>query len=136
MFALESVIADRLAAEPELRDWRVVAASGDGKRGVFPEIVVQCEGAQAADSKTSAVSVVVAWGVHLIARRCDETAEKMDAAFAGVIRSLLNFNPGAVAGRGWSALRVLRVDAPEPIDQGLVEYVVIFQSQAAYMGQP
>ncbi|WP_341674949.1 hypothetical protein [Niveibacterium sp. SC-1] len=138
MFVLERVIAERIAADPRFAGWSVRRGSQEGPRTVAPAVEVSLEGAQAADSKTSAANVAVAWGVHLIVRRSDTATEELDAAFAAVMDLLINFKPGkqpADAGRFWSPLRLLNVGMPETIDQGLMECVALFQTSGPYTGQ-
>ena len=140
MFALESVLRDRLAALPEFATWDVRGGSEEVSKRALPAVIVACDGVGVPDAKGSSVNVAVAWGVHLIVARSASATADLDAAFTAVIGSLLNHRPGKISGRLWSPLRMLTsgaaVQQPHFAEQGLVEYVVTFESSSVYQGQP
>ena len=140
MFALESVLRDRLAALPEFVAWDVRGDSEEISKRTLPAVVISCDGVSVPDTKGSSVNIAVAWGVHLIVARSASATADLDAAFAAVIGSLLNHRPGKIGSRLWSPLRMLTsgaaVQQPHFAEQGLVEYVVTFESSSVYQGQP
>ena len=139
MFALESVLRDRLAALPAFAAWDVRGGSEEASKRSLPALVVACEGSSLADSNKSVANIAVAWGVHLVVARSATATAELDSAFAAVIGSLLNYRPGKIGDRMWSPLRMLQsgsaVQQPHFSEQGPVEYVVIFESASVYQGQ-
>ncbi|HEX7720224.1 MAG TPA: hypothetical protein VF389_10490 [Woeseiaceae bacterium] len=135
MFALEAPIIARLQAEPALSGWAIRSSAAETTRKQLPAVEVQCEGAEVADARSTAVAVGVSWGVHLIAPYSPIAMESLDSAFAAVVASLHNYSPGAQGGRAWQRMQLQQVQR-EQADQGLVAYSLIFKTSARYDGQP
>lgn len=135
MFALESPILARLAADPALSGWAVRSSAAETTRRPLPAVEVRCEGADIADARNTAVAVGVAWGVHLVTQYSAAAMGELDAAFSAVVASLHNWAPGTQGGRAWQRLQLQQVQR-ETTDQGLVAYSLIFKTAARYDGQP
>jgi hypothetical protein len=58
----------------------------------------------------------------------------LDVAFAATFASLHNWAPGQHGGRGWEALRTVRVQEPAFADEGVVGYEITFSTAARYIG--
>jgi len=136
MFALERLIAEQLAQCAELADWSVRRGSELVSARVAPSVVVRLDGAGVGDSKATAANVAVRWAIHLVVERGDGATDQLDAAFAAVIASLLNWAPPKVADRQWSPFRLAAVGTPDSLEQGLLEYAVLFQTASIYNGKP
>lgn len=135
MFALEPPILARLAADPALAGWSVRSSAAETTRRPLPAVELQCEGAEVADARTTAVAVGVIWGVHLITQYSPTSAAELDTAFAAVVASLHNWAPGTHGGRAWHRLQLQQAQR-DATDQGLVAYSLIFKTSARYDGQP
>jgi hypothetical protein len=135
MFALESPLIDRLAADPALAGWSVRSSAAETTRRPLPAVEVECEGADIADARNTAVAVGVTWGVHLIAQYSTTAFAELDAAFAAVVARLHNWAPGNHGARTWQRLQLQQVQR-ETSDQGLVAYSLLFKTSARYDGQP
>ena len=99
MFALESPLLARLAADPALAGWTVRSSVAETTRRPLPAVEVQCEGADITDARNTAVAVGVTWGVHLVAQYSATAFAELDTAFAAVVASLHNWAPSAHGGR-------------------------------------
>jgi len=135
MFALESPLLARLAADPALANWTVRSSAAETTRRPLPAVEVQCEGADITDARNTAVAVGVTWGVHLVAQYSGTAFGELDTAFAAVVASLHNWAPGTHGGRAWQRLQLQQVQR-EATDQGLVAYSLMFKTSARYDGQP
>lgn len=139
MLALEPIITARVreALAPLPGPWQVFGHSTDGgQRDQTPLASVMFSDARVADSASTAANVQAAWRVTLVARRHDDAASHLDAAFSAVMQSLHDWDPGAAAGRRWNRLRLEHVQPPQFGDDGLVGLDATFTTHARYDGQP
>jgi len=135
MFALEPVIADRVR-DVLVAPWQVFGRSTDpGQRNRPPQAVVAFAATNVADSKTGAALVQAGWRISLTARKGDEAAGLLDAAFVAIVAQLHNWSPGEVAGRRWERLSLIQVIAPEDGEEGLVNADLVFNTAARFDGQ-
>ena len=134
MLALGNPIKTRLQALPQLTGWQVRLGTDNADRRSLPAVDVRCTGANVADSRTGAAMVSPEWTATLVARRGPDAADLLDAAFAAVFGSLHNWAPGPHGGRGWEALRTVRVQEPAFADEGVVGYEITFSTAARYIG--
>ena len=136
MLALEPVIVEQLRSGLAA-GWKVMGFTSDaGRRDGWPLASVSFVDGNVADSKAGAAAVQAAWRVTLIAKRGDQAAALVDAAFAAVMASLHNWAPpGEIGGRRWERLRLLQVTPPQYPEDGLVGLDLTFTTQARYDGQ-
>lgn len=135
MLALEPVIVEQLRSclAPA---WTVKGYTSDaGRRDAWPLASVSFVDGNVADSKAGAAAVQPAWRVTLVAKRGDEAAALIDAAFAATMAGLHNWTPaGEVGGRRWERLRLLQVMPPQYPEDGLAGIDLTFTTQARYEG--
>ena len=136
MFALATPLQARLAAIPALAGWTVRDNSTMASRTGTPAVELVAEGASVADVRNTAALVEVRWGVSLIVLQGPAATALLDLAFAAVVESLHNYQPGAQGGRVWQPLRLQSVSQPEFAEQGQVQYRLLFVTSARYNGQP
>lgn len=134
MLALATPIVQRLAALSALTGWSVRNAADEASRTAVPAAEVWLPAAGAKDQQ-AAVTVQVAYGVRLIAKRGAGATDQLDTAFAAVIASLHNWKPGSAGGRAWMRMYLANVAPADIEDTGLVAYDLIFQTSAPYDGQ-
>lgn len=134
MLALAAPLKARLQALPALTGWQVRLGTDSADRRSLPAVDVRCTGASVLDSRTGAAMVAPEWTATLMARRDGDAAALLDAAFAAVFGSLHNWAPGQHGGRGWEALRAVRVQEPAYADEGVTGYEITFTTAARYMG--
>jgi hypothetical protein len=136
MLALEPVIVEQLRSSLAA-GWKVMGfASDSGRRDGWPLASVSFVDGNVADSKAGAAAVQAAWRVTLIAKRGDQAAVLLDAAFADVMASLHNWAlPGEIGGRRWERMRLLQVTPPQYPEDGLVGLDLTFTTQARYDGR-
>ncbi|CAM3328318.1 hypothetical protein [Polaromonas hydrogenivorans] len=133
MLALEPLLKTRLQALSALIGWAVRCGTELSDRRIVPAADVRCTGAQVPDNKAGAVMVAPEWTVTLVVRRSDEAAGQLDAAFAAVLTSLHNWAPGQQGGRGWEAVRLVRIVEPQFLDEGLAGSELVFNTAARYI---
>lgn len=133
MLALTTPLKSRLQALPALTGWAVRMGTELADRRIVPAVDMRCTGAAVPDSKTGAVMVQPEWTATLIVRRSDEAADQLDAAFAALIASLQNWQPGPLGGRGWEPLRLARVTEPLFAEEGLAGIEIAFHTGARYL---
>lgn len=133
MFALEPIIAARLASLPAFSGWEVRTGTQPEDRKGLPAIDVRCTGAAISDNKMGAVMVSPEWTVLLVVQRGDLAPGLIDSAFSAVILSLQNWRPGKLNERAWESMRLSKVEAPIFSDSGVAGLELSFSTDARYM---
>lgn len=133
MLSLEPIIAQRLAALPEVAGWEVRTGTLPEARGKLPALDIRCAGAAVTDSRAGAVMVSPEWAVTIAVQRGPLAAGQIDGALAAIIASLHNFRAGQVGGRGWEPMELKRAATPTFSDSGVVGMMLVFTTSARYM---
>lgn len=135
MLALEPVIVDRLR-ETLAAAWTVKGYTSDkGERSGHALASVMFAAGAVSDVKAGAVALQPGWQVLLSAKQGVDAALLLDAAFAEVIASLHNWEPGAAGGRRWGALSLVRFAPPQYPLEGFVGIELLFSTTGRYHGQ-
>lgn len=136
MVELEPVLVRELQVIPALAGISVRGATDEEASQVpVPAVEVGFVGFRYDDGNPSAVSLTVGWGVRLILERGSAAAEAAGALIRDVIRSLHGFRPGVVQEQNWTRLELKDVQTPDLVDQGLIQFVLIFETSAVYNGR-
>jgi len=136
MLLLLPHLKTRLQALPALTGWAVRTSTESVERKLVPAVDLRVSGAQVSDRKTGAALVTPAIGLTLVVRKGEQAAAQLDAAFAAVVGSLLNWSIGQVGGRQWEPVSLAQVNEPLLADEGLVAMELVFVTSAKYDGQP
>lgn len=136
MVEIEPVLVLELKKIPALAGFSVRGATDEEQsRTPVPAVEVGFVGFRYEDGNQTDVSLTVGWGVRLILERGSEAAKKAGALIRELIRTLHGFRPGLVEEQNWARLALRDVQTPDLVDQGLIQFVLIFETSAVYRGR-